>query len=154
MWRCREGGFVYKSELQGKVWAGHIHVRVNKCMFLKATAYPQSDQREGESSVREGGQGKGLEGAEGQEIWGARTWGGGLRAWANAAAGHRDGPRDDGGLGNTEATGTPQGAASVQLWAWELSVCSEENRRERGQKNTAGSFKGLCSEGKERIGGS
>lgn len=117
-------------------------------MFLKATAYPRSDQREGESSVREGGQGKGLEGAEGQEIWGARTWGGGLRAWANAAAGHRDGPRDD---GNTE---TPQGAASVQLWEWELSVCSEENRRERGQKNTAGSFKGLCSEGKERIGGS
>lgn len=48
---------------------------------------------------------------------------------ANAAAGHGDRPRDDGGLGHTEAMGTPLGVASVQLWMEELSVRSEENGR-------------------------
>lgn len=38
MCTCREGGFMYKCELQQKVWAGPVHLRVNKCPFLKATA--------------------------------------------------------------------------------------------------------------------
>lgn len=48
---------------------------------------------------------------------------------ANAAAGHRDTPRDDGGLGHTEAMETPLGVGSVQLWMEEPSLHSEENIR-------------------------
>lgn len=124
----REGGFMYKCELQRKVWAGPIHLRVNKCPFLKATVITQS-QREGESSgrgeYREGGWKEQRTTRSGDRRVGKEA----SEPRANAAAGHRDRPRDDGSLGNTEAMGTPLGAASVQLWMGELSVHSEENGR-------------------------